>query len=412
VNHFGASHAQAVDMEDVSKLNHARSRGVFPLMPTEEMLATVLRTSEGVSDLFFSPMRPPEVGSSGRFSPASLPGTPVLVPEDTTRIAHDLIGNRPALLARLRDQGSCVFSFFLANLGRFRVHIFSQRGTYAIALHVIPDVVPNFPSLGLPPQLKRLVEQPSGLVLIAGPAGSGKSSTLAAFANQINEERTTPIVTIEDPIEFLHRHKQATVLQRELYRDVPSFPAALQSSSRLPPHVIFLSDLADRETADLLLDVVDGGNLVFAGFPAPDVHRTVERFLRFFSPLEENTTRTRLGRCLTAIVAQKSVSPAQGSARTRLFEILFSTPRIRECLTKGESGVMSLETAIEEGASQGMQSFRMELAKHSSAQDFGVQPALEGRTFRPLPRTSPAKHNADTSPRHMGARLTPASRTF
>jgi twitching motility protein PilT len=390
--------------------NRASFRAAAPLMATEELLATLLRVSHGANDLLLSPMRRPEISVNGRFSPAPLPDIPLLVPEDTTRVAHDLIGNRPALLARLREEGSCLFSFFLANLGRFRVHIFSQRGTYAISLRVIPDVVPDFSSLHLPPQLKKLVGQESGLILITGPAGSGKSATLAAFANQINEERTVPIVSIEDPIEFLHRHKKATVLQRELYRDVPSFPVALQSSLRLPPHVIFLSELRDREAADLVLDAVDSGNLVFTALRTPDARRTVERFLRFFSPLEENATRARLARCLCAIVSQRFAASTDGSARTQLFEILFSTPRIRECLANGESGVMSLEEAIEEGASEGMQSFEMQLARLRPAAKPEPRSFAKPRNPAPFFRAPLGRSNPEVHPRHMGTRLTPNSK--
>lgn len=396
-------------MKDIDS-NRASIRAAPHPMTTEALLSTLLRVSENANDLFLSPMRPPDISVNGRFSTAPLPDIPLLVPEDTTRIAHDLIGNRPALLARLRDEGSCVFSFFLANLGRFRVHIFSQRGTYAISLRVIPDIIPDFSSLRLPPQLKRLVEQESGLILITGPAGSGKSATLAAFANQINEERPVPIVSIEDPIEFLHRHKKATVLQRELYRDVPSFPIALQSSLRLPPHVIFLSGLADRETVDLVLDAVDSGNLVFAALRTPDARRTVERFLRFFAPLEENATRARLARCLCAIVSQRFAASADGSARTQLFEILFSTPRIRECLANGESGVMSLEAAIEECANEGMQSFAMELARLRPAGKPELPSSAKAHDSTPLFRAPLARPNAGVHPRHMGTRLTPNSK--
>jgi Tfp pilus assembly ATPase PilU len=149
-HHFGASDAQGRAMKDKDiDSNRASFRAAPHLMATEELLATLLRVSENANDLLLSPMRPPEISVNGRFSPAPLPDIPLLVPEDTTRIAHDLIGNRPALLARLREEGSCVFSFFLVNLGRFRVHIFSQRGTYAISLRVIPDVVPDFLFLAL-----------------------------------------------------------------------------------------------------------------------------------------------------------------------------------------------------------------------------------------------------------------------
>jgi twitching motility protein PilT len=172
-----------------------------PLPPTKELIALLLKESEKVSDIFLSPMRPPEVRANGQILAAGNSGIPPLLPEDTRRIAQELIGHRPTAQPKLESHGSCDFTFFLPRLGRFRVNIFSQRGSYAITLRVIPDpALPTFEGLSLPPQLQKLVNLCSGLVVASGPAGSGKSSTLAAILNRINEEKEVHIVTIEDPI--------------------------------------------------------------------------------------------------------------------------------------------------------------------------------------------------------------------
>jgi twitching motility protein PilT len=336
--------------------------------PTNELIALLVKSAENVSDIFLSPMRAPQIRVNGRIVSAVLSKLPDLLPDDTRRIANDLIGNRPSVQPRLNAEGSCDFSFFVHKLGRFRVSIFSQRGSYAIKLRVISDAaLTTFESLHLPPQLEEFVQIRSGLVVVSGPVGSGKSSTMAALLGRLSEERDGHIVTVEDPMEFQFRHCRATVLQRELYRDVPNFPTALRTSLRHPPHVIFLSTLPDRETLDLALEAADCGHLVFAALHTPDASRTLGHLLRFFSPAEEFSTRMRLARSLRGIVSQRLLPRLGGAGQVALFEILFSTPRIRECIAAGEQNVMSLTDAIREGESQNMQCFEDELKKLQNA---------------------------------------------
>jgi twitching motility protein PilT len=338
------------------------------LPPTNELIALLVKSAEGVSDIFLSPMRPPQIRVNGHIISAVLANLPDLLPDDTRRIANDLIGNRPSVLPRLNTEGSCDFSFFVHKLGRFRASIFSQRGSYAIKLRVISDAaLTTFESLHLPPQLEEFVQIRSGLVVVSGPMGSGKSSTMAALLGRLSEERDGHIVTVEDPMEFQFHHCRATVLQRELYRDVPNFPTALRTSLRHPPHVIFLSTLPDRDTLDLALEAADCGHLVFAALHTPDASRTLGHLLRFFSPAEECTTRMRLARSLRGIVSQRLLPRLGDPGQVALFEILFSTPRIRECIAAGEQNVMSLTDAIREGESQNMQCFEDELKKLQKA---------------------------------------------
>jgi twitching motility protein PilT len=339
-----------------------------PLPPTNDLIAMLVKAADNVSDIFFSPMRAPQLRVNGRIIAPIFSNLPELLPDDTRRIASDLIGNRPNVQPRLDAEGSCDFSFFVPKLGRFRVNIFSQRGSYAIKLRVIPDpAIPSFESLCLPVQLDRFVHLRSGLVIMSGPVGSGKSSTMAAILSRISDQKDGHIVTIEDPVEFQFRHRKATVLQREIGRDVPSFPMALRSSLRHPPHVIFLSTIPGRETLALALEAADCGHLVFAALHTPDASRTLAHLLRFFSPAEEAATRLRLARTLRGIVSQRLLPRIDRPGQAALFEILFSTPRIRECIGAGEQNVMSLTDAIREGAAQNMQCFEDELKKLQQA---------------------------------------------
>jgi twitching motility protein PilT len=353
-------------IHSVSEASSTIAAGVS-LPPTRVLFETLLKMTDKVSDILLSPMRPPEVRINGRIVSAKSPDLPVLLPDDTRRIAADLIGNRPHVQPRLDAEGSCDFSFFLQGVGRFRASIFSQRGSYVIALRVIYDSLPSFESLRLPDSLLRLVRLRSGLVIAAGQAGSGKSSTLAAMINRINEERAVHIITVEDPIEFQFRHQKATVFQREICLDVPSFSLALRSAMRQPPQVILLSAIPDRETIDLVLEAADSGHLVFAALCTPDVACTLDHLLRFYSPGEEHATRVRLARILRGIVSQRLLPLRRDTGQVAAFEILFSTPRVSDFIAKGENASMSLAEVIRQGARDGMQTFENDLKRLEQA---------------------------------------------
>jgi twitching motility protein PilT len=353
-------------IHSVSEASSTIAAAVLP-PPTRVLIETLLKMADRVSDILLSPMRPPEVRINGRIVSAESPDLPVLLPDDTRRIAADLIGNRPHVEPRLEAEGSCDFSFFLQGVGRFRATIFSQRGSYVVALRVICDSIPSFESLRLPDSLLRLVRLRSALVIAAGHAGSGKSSTLAAMINRVNEERAVHIITVEDPIEFQFRHQKATVFQREINRDVPNFSLALRSAMRFPPQVIVLSAIPDRETMDLVLEAADAGHLVFATLCTPDVACTVEHLLRFYSPGEEHAARVRLARILRAIVSQRLLPLKRDPGQVAAFEILFSTPRVSDCIAKGDDASMSLTEVVRQGAREGMQSFEEDLKRLEKA---------------------------------------------
>jgi len=222
-------------------------------VPTQALLAAMLRASEKVSDLIFSPGRPPQVEVFGQLVPVQMEGLTVLSADDTRRIAADLIGNNKQAINTLREQGSCDISYGLPGLARFRVNAFIQRGSCAVVMRVIPTAIPEFEALHLPAHLGDVANLRNGIVLVTGPTSSGKSSTVAALLDRINRERDFHIITIEDPIEFLHNHKRSTMHQRELHSDTPNFALALRAALRQAPKVIFVGEMRDRETIELVL---------------------------------------------------------------------------------------------------------------------------------------------------------------
>jgi len=198
---------------------------------TEALLAAMLHASEGVSDLIFSPGRPPQVEIHGQLIPVQVPRLPVLTADHTRHIASDLIASNKQAISTLREQGACDISYSLAGKARFRVNVFIQRGSCAIVMRVIPTDIPDFTALNLPSRLAEVADLKSGIALVTGPLGCGKSSTLAAILDHINSEHSYHIITIEDPIEFLHNHKNSTIHQRELHSDAPSVSLALRAAA-------------------------------------------------------------------------------------------------------------------------------------------------------------------------------------
>jgi twitching motility protein PilT len=332
-------------------------------MPTPELIALLLRTTPGVTNIILSPMRPAEVERHGLILDMDLPSVPFLVPDDTSRIANELIGGNAKLQSRLHDDGSCDFAWFLPGFGRFRVSIFSQRGSYALSLRVIPEEVPGFSSLGLPSRLAEIVGMRGGLVLVTGPGASGKSSTLAAILDRMNQEKPIRILTIEDPIEFLLPHIRATIHQRELYRDFPSFRMAMCAALRQPPHVILLGAIPDRETMELALEAAEAGHLILSSLHTPDAARTFDHILCLFPEARHAGIRARLAATVRMIVSQRLLARRDGTGCVAIFEILRNTPRVRACLKDGQEIGPLLEAAILEGGSDGMQSFEGELAR-------------------------------------------------
>jgi twitching motility protein PilT len=331
--------------------------------PTASIISAMLRSAKHVSDLIFSPGRAPQVETSGQLREVQIPQVGSLTAEDTARIAGDLIGNNTLAVDKLRQQGSCDISYSLAKLARFRVNIFTQRGSCAIVMRVIPTRVPTFAGLNLPPQLMEVTGLRNGVVLVTGPTGSGKSSTLAAIIDQLNDDKAYHIITIEDPIEFLHTHKKATIHQRELYSDTPSFALALRAALRQAPKVILVGEMRDKETIEIALEAAETGHLVFSTLHTIDASKTVERIIGAFPLSDQQVIRTRLSKAFRYIVSQRLAPRKDGEGRVAVIEILKSTMRTREYVERGEGEGKSLLDAMRDGANEGMQHFYGELER-------------------------------------------------
>ena len=330
---------------------------------TPALLGAMLRAAEKISDLIFSPGRPPQVQVYGQMIPVQVPGLTFLTADDTRHIAADLIGDNKQAITTLREHGACDISYGLPGLARFRVNIFIQRGSCAVVMRVIPTVIPDFASLRLPQPLSEVTKLRDGIVLVTGAAGSGKSSTLAVLLDAINREKYYHIITIEDPIEFLHNHKCSTIHQRELHSDTPSFAHALRSAMRQAPKVILVGEMRDRETIEIVLEAAETGHLVFSSLNTVDASKTVERVVSSFSPAEQQSVRERFAKSFRYIICQRLMSKSDRSGRVAAFEILKSNARTRECVEKGERENKSLLDAMKAGTSDGMQHFDGEIAQ-------------------------------------------------
>jgi twitching motility protein PilT len=350
------------------------------VIPTAEIIAAIVRAAPQLSDLIFSPGRVPQAEVHGQLLEVRIPEVGALQPDMTARIASDLIGRNQQAAEKLRDQGTCDISYSLPTLARFRVNVFMQRGTCAVVMRVIPNTIPNFDTLKLPPQLAETVELRNGIVLITGPTGSGKSSTTAAIINKINEEKAYHIVTIEDPIEFLHRHKKSTIHQREVYSDTPSFALALRAALRQAPKVILVGEMRDRETIEIALEAAETGHLVLSTLHTIDASKTVERIVGVFPLNEQLVIRIRLAKAFRYIISQRLVPRKDGSGRVAVLEILKSTMRTREYVEKGEQEGKTLLDAMRDGFTEGMQHFDGELEKLARAGVIEIQTALSFAT--------------------------------
>jgi twitching motility protein PilT len=332
-------------------------------VPTSEIITAMLRTSPQVSDLIFSPGRLPQVEVSGQLIEVRIPQVGPQSTQDTARIASELIGKNQPALQKLREQGSCDISYSLPKLARFRVNIFTQRGSCAIVMRVIPNSVPDFAALKLPAQIGDVCDLRNGIVLVTGPTGSGKSSTLAAIINKINMDKAYHILTIEDPIEFLHNHKKSTIHQRELYSDTPTFALALRAALRQAPKVILVGEMRDRETIEIALEAAETGHLVLSTLHTTDASKTIERIVGVFPMSDQHVIRTRFAKAFRYIISQRLIARKDGSGRVAAIEILKSTMRTREYVEKGESEGKSLVDAMRDGETEGMQHFDGELEK-------------------------------------------------
>jgi twitching motility protein PilT len=326
----------------------------FDLPPIIERMLLV---SDKISDLNFSVGQLPQVEINGKLTPVQPLGLQKLTPYQTEIIAMTLLQENSEAAERLVSTGTADLSYSLPSRARFRVNIFQQRGVYSIVMRVIPTDIPTLGSLSLPEQLAEIAELRNGLVLITGPTGSGKSSTLAAIVDIINESKHYHVVAIEDPIEYLHTHKNSTINQREVGHDTKDFPSALRAALRQAPKVILIGEMRDYETTEIALEAAETGHLVLSTLHTIDASKTVDRIIGLYPKNEEPVIRTRFAQTFRYIVSQRLIPRADLRGRIAAVEILRSTPRTREYVESGEMEGKSLLDAMRDGKLDGMQDF-------------------------------------------------------
>jgi len=349
-------------------------------IPTPQLIAAMLQGRDKVSDLIFSPGHAPQVELNGQLVELKFRGLEKLTPAHTSQIAQDLLGSNEIAKNKLEKDGSADLSYSVPSVARFRVNIFRQRATNAVVMRVIPMKIPTFEELNLPPQLGECVNLRNGIVLVTGPTGSGKSSTLAAILDRMNAELAIHILTIEDPIEFLHNHKKGTIHQRELHSDTPTFALALRAALRQAPKVILVGEMRDRETIEIALEASETGHLVMSTLHTIDASKTIERIIGTFSMNEQHAIRGRFSKAFRYIISQRLLPRAGGKGRVAVMEILKSTLRTREYVEKGEGEGKTLLDAMRDGSQDGMQYFDAEIEKLIRAKTIDLEVGLSYST--------------------------------
>jgi twitching motility protein PilT len=353
----------------------------MPYFDLDPLLETMLDAAPGISDLNLSVGRPPQVEVDGALRPVPYAGVERLLPYQTELIALRLLANKRDLAEKLVKTGSVDLSYSLARRTRFRVNVFAQRGSFSIVLRVIPNKIPTVEELGLPAALNDIGSERNGIVLVTGPTGSGKSTSLAAVINKINREKAIHIITIEDPIEYLHPHQMATINQREVGADTQTFAHALRAALRQAPKVILVGEMRDVETISIALEASETGHLVLSTLHTIDAAKTIDRIVGVFPKNEERQIRTRFSQSFKWIVSQRLV-PKMGGGRVAVCEVLRSTSRTKEYVQEGEREGKSLLDAMEDGVLEGMQSFDWELERLINAGVIDREVALSYATNR------------------------------
>jgi twitching motility protein PilT len=329
----------------------------------DHLLTAMIQSFEGISDLLFVAGQKPQVEAHGVLeTPALNPPEPALTGERIERMARLILNDNAKLLADLSAHGSCDCSHALGDLCRFRVNIYRQNGTYAMVLRRLQPLVPTMDKLGLPAAFREIVKERNGLVFVTGGSGNGKSTTIAALLNEINRDCKVHVVTLEDPVEFLHPQMNSTFSQRELGRDFFSFPDGLRAALRQAPKVIFVGEIRDRETMEIALIAGETGHLVFSTLHTISADQTIYRILGMFTKDEEQQVRRRLAVSLRYIVGQRLV-PKKAGGRLLVTELMGSSLRTREAIELGEGENRRLHDIIEAGSTAGWHSFEQSLLK-------------------------------------------------
>lgn len=327
----------------------------------DALMGQVLDRHPEVADIILTTGKPIQAEVHGELTDAATsPDLGRLSAAFTQATAQALIGDNSRLQKALAAKGSCDLAYALPGRGRFRVNIFSQRGSLALVLRRLPSHIPTMAELSLPAVFQALAQEQHGLVLVTGAAGAGKSNTLAALLDRINETRAGHIVTLEDPVEFIHAHKRGTVNQRELGIDFDTFASGLRAAFRQGPKVILVGEIRDPETMEIAIQAAGTGHLVLATLHTTDAAATINRILGLFSPSEERLVRMRLAECLRYIVSQRLLPRVDGG-RVAAFEVLKNTLRIKDLILQGETADKTVYGVLETSAPAGMQTFDQHL---------------------------------------------------
>jgi twitching motility protein PilT len=323
----------------------------------DHILTRMLDSHKNVSDLNLTVGKPPQVESAGVLLPVEMrPPIKELTPYQTEIMALNLINGDRRLTRDLIEHGSCDLSHSLPGKARFRVNIFSQTGNYSIVLRKLESKVPTIKSMNLPESFYDIASEKNGIVLFTGATGSGKTTSLAAILDKINGDQSVHVVTLEDPVEYLHPHKKSTFNQRELGLDFDSYASGLRAALRQAPKVILVGEMRDRETVEIGLSAAETGHLVFSTLHTVDAGQTINRILGMFSTEEENQIRIRLADTIRWIVGQRLL-PKIGGGRVAAFEVMRSNIRVKDSILNGESEGKTFYEIIQQGAAFGMSTF-------------------------------------------------------
>ncbi|MCW2982064.1 MAG: type pilus twitching motility protein PilT [Solirubrobacterales bacterium] len=326
-----------------------------PEIDFSEVLRRMVETR--ASDVHITPGFPPAIRDKGRIRP--MEGFPVLNGQETREIVYGILNDDQR--KRFENEQQLDFAYAIPNVARFRVNCYFQRGAVSAALRLVPNEIPALDSLGVPPVLRELIAKPRGFVLVTGPTGSGKSTTLAAMIDAINVDREDHILTIEDPIEFLHRHKRSIVNQREVGSDAPDFARGLRAALRQDPDVILVGEMRDLETVSTALTAAETGHLVFATLHTQSTAQTVDRVIDVFPPEQQAQVRTQLSIALQGIVTQQLLPTSDGRGRVVACEVLIPTPAIRNLIREGKTH--QIYAAVQTSGATGMQTMDADLAR-------------------------------------------------
>ena len=347
--------------------------------PTESLdtvLTTMIRSHEGVSDLLFVAGKPPQVEAHGKLKPVTIGATETAL--DSARIetlARAIMNGNARLTKDLADTGSCDCSYSLPEICRFRVNIYRQNGNYAMVLRRLQTQIPSLDKLNMTPVFREVIKEKTGIIFVTGGTGSGKTTTLAAMLNEINQHNEVHIVTLEDPIEFLHPHLKSTFSQRELGRDYFTFPDGLRAALRQAPKIIFVGEIRDRDTMEIALTAAETGHVVYSTLHTISAGQTINRVLGMFTQEEEKQVRERLAETLRYVISQR-LAPKVGGGRILITELMGASMRTREAIALGENDNRRLIDIIEAGTTSGWHSFEQSLGKAYDEQLITEETAL------------------------------------